>query len=123
MGEVHFLRAYYYFGTVQQWGPIPLTLKPSGGLELEWERAPVSEVYDAIVEDLEFAVEHCPEVQTDYGRVTKDAARHYLAKVLLTRASAVEDDRGGNKNEDLAKAAALMPSNNRKRHSSAFRRH
>ena len=111
LGEVHFLRANFLFLLVQQWGPIPYHLVPSSGSEKEWPRQPVSQVYDDIIKDLEFARENCPEEQTDYGRVTKNAARHYLAKVLLTRASGTDTDplfgRGGNRDEDLARAAAM----------------
>jgi len=113
MGEVRFLRAIYLFMLVQQWGPIPYHLVPSSGSEKEWPRQPVSKVYDDIIADLQFAVDNCVEKQNDdnYGRVTKNAARHYLAKVLLTRACGTDTDpmfgRGGNRNEDLARAAAL----------------
>lgn len=114
--EVRFIRAFHYFTLVQQFGSIPLTLEASSGLEYEWPRTPVSEVYDAIVTDMEWAYNHIPEVQNQYGRVTKDAVRHYWAKVLLTRASYVPDpaddpvnyDRGGNPTEDLQKAAQLI---------------
>ncbi|MFC2138436.1 RagB/SusD family nutrient uptake outer membrane protein [Bacteroidota bacterium] len=86
MGEARFIRAWLYFLLVQQWGAIPLKLEPTKGLERYFVRNSVSEIYEAIIDDLTFAVENCPETQDDYGRVTKDAARHYLAKVLLTRA-------------------------------------
>jgi hypothetical protein len=109
--EVRFLRAMFLFLLVQQWGPIPYHLVPSSGSETEWPRRPVSEVYDDIIRDLEFAYQYCPEKQSEYGRVTKNAARHYLAKVLLTRASGTDTDpffgRGGNKEEDLTLAAAM----------------
>jgi hypothetical protein len=94
MGEARFLRAYYYFQLVQQFGAIPLTLEPSGGAELEWPRIPVPEVYDAIIADLTYAAHKLPETQSDYGRVTANAARHYLAKAYLTRGSAVTEERG-----------------------------
>jgi hypothetical protein len=114
--EVRFIRAYHYFVLVQQFGAIPLTLEASSGLEYEWPRTPISEVYDAIVADLEWAYGHIPETQDQFGRVTRDAVRHYWAKVLLTRASYVPDaadnprdyDRGGNPQADLQKAAELI---------------
>lgn len=114
--EVRFLRAYHYFLLVQQWGALPLTFEPSSGLEYEWPRHPVSEVYEKIIEDLQWAYDHIPETQDDYGRVTKDAVRHYWAKVLLTRASYVADseddpdnyDPGGDPTTDLQKAAQLI---------------
>ena len=40
-----------------------------------------------IVADLEAAIAALPARQNDYGRATKPAAEHMLAKVLLTRAS------------------------------------
>jgi hypothetical protein len=114
--EVRFIRAYHYFVLVQQFGAIPLTLEPSSGLEFEWPRDPVSDIYDAILADLEWAYDHIPEVQSQFGRVTKDVVRHYWAKVLLTRASYEPDpadnprdyDRGGNPAADLQKAADLI---------------
>jgi len=114
--EVRFLRAYHYFVLVQQFGAIPLTLEPSSGLEYEWPRIPISEVYDAIIADLEWSYEHIPETQSQFGRVNKDVVRHYWAKVLLTRASYVPEpgdnprdyDRGGDPTADLQKAATLI---------------
>ncbi len=116
LAEARFIRAYHYFTLVQQFGSIPLKLQPTIALEYEWPRIPVKEVYNAIVEDLEWAYEHCPETQAQIGRVTKDAVRHYLAKVLLTRASYVPDpaddplnyERGGNPATDLQRAALLI---------------
>lgn len=114
--EVRFIRAYHYFVLVQQFGAIPLTLEASSGLQYEWPRIPISEVYDAIVDDLEWAYDHIPDIQDQFGRVTKDAVRHYWAKVLLTRASYVPDpaddprdyDRGGDPAADLQKATELI---------------
>jgi hypothetical protein len=116
MAEVRFIRAYQLFTLVQQFGAIPFSLEPSSGLEEEWPRVPVREVYEAILDDLQWAYEYIPETQDQYGRVTKDAVRHYWAKVLLTRASYVPDasddpdnyDPGGDPTADLTKAAELI---------------
>lgn len=116
LAEARFIRAYHYYMLVQQFGAIPLKLEPTTTLEYEWPRTSVSEVYQAIVADLEWAYIHCPETQSDIGRVTKDAVRHYLAKVLLTRASYVSNpaddpfnyNRGGVPAEDLQRAATLI---------------
>lgn len=94
LAEVRFLRAFQYFMLVQQFGAIPLKLKPSLAIELEFERASVADVYKAIIADLRFAAGTLPEKQADYGRATANAARHYLAKVYLTRGSAVTAQRG-----------------------------
>ncbi|HYC86627.1 MAG TPA: RagB/SusD family nutrient uptake outer membrane protein [Chryseosolibacter sp.] len=94
MAELRFLRAYYYFMLVQQFGPVPITLKASEGVQLEFERAPVSEVYQVIISDLRAAESVLPETQSQRGRITKHAAQHFLAKAYLTRGSAVLEERG-----------------------------
>lgn len=93
LAELRFLRGYYYFMLVQQFGAIPLTLKQEES-RLEWPRTSVAEVYNAIIDDLTFAAHYLPETQSEWGRATANAARHYLAKVYLTRGSAVTEQRG-----------------------------
>ncbi|TVT42933.1 RagB/SusD family nutrient uptake outer membrane protein [Hymenobacter setariae] len=94
LGELRFLRAYYYFQLVQQYGAIPLVLQPTEGVQLEYTRAPVSDVYRAIISDLRFAATNLGPTTSDFGRATQGAAQHYLAKVYLTRGSAITDVRG-----------------------------
>ena len=86
VGEVKFLRAHYYFLLVQFWGPVHLTLEETVGVETEAERTPESEIYDAIIQDLEDAIAVLPDRQSEFGRITKPAAQHGLALVYLTRA-------------------------------------
>jgi starch-binding outer membrane protein, SusD/RagB family len=86
VAEAKFLRAHYYFILVQQFGPLHLSLQETTEIQTTASRAPVKEVYDVIVADLESAISALPASQTDYGRATKPAAEHMLAKVLLTRA-------------------------------------
>ncbi len=87
VAEARFLRAHYYFILVQTFGPIHLTLKETTDIQTTASRAPVKAIYDAIVADLEFAITALPVKQNDYGRASKAAAEHMLAKVLLTRAT------------------------------------
>lgn len=94
LAELRFLRGYYYFQLVQQFGSIPLILEPITGVRLEFEKAPVADIYNAIIADFRFAAENLPAAQADHGRATADAARHFAAKAYLTRGSAVEDERG-----------------------------
>lgn len=103
LGEVRFLRAYNYYKLVLSFGDIPLKLDETTQALTEFKRSPAKEVYSQVIEDLIFAEEHLPEVQKNYGRVTKGAAQHLLAKVYLTRASAVTEDRG-TQSDDLDKA-------------------
>ncbi len=86
IGEVRFLRAFFYFHLVQTFGDVPLFLSENRGVITEMERTPAAEVYDAIEADLAAAIDALPVVQSNYGRATKGAAQHLLAKVLLTRA-------------------------------------
>ena len=123
--EVRFIRAYHYFQLVQQFGAIPVSLEPSSAAKYEWPRISAKEVYEIILDDLKWAYDNIThdvaETQNEYGRITKDAVRHYWAKVLLTRAcgnklyNAATDadearnyDVGGNYTEDLTKAATLI---------------
>lgn len=94
IAELRFLRAFYYFMLVQQFGDIPVSLDGSLDVRLEFEREPVEDVYRIILGDLRAAEAVLPTSQSQAGRVTKGAAQHYLAKVYLTRGSAVTDQRG-----------------------------
>lgn len=104
MGEARFLRALYYFLLVQTYGDVPLLLEASFEPRTNIKRSPVSVVYQSIINDLRYAEEVLPPASaTDYGRATKGAAQHLIAKVYLTRASAVTEDRG-QKSTDLDSA-------------------
>lgn len=85
LGEVRFLRAHYYFLLVQHFGPVHLTLEETVGVETDAERTAEDVIYAAIEEDLQFAIDHLPESQSQFGRATQPAAKHMLSLVLLTR--------------------------------------
>ncbi len=86
MAEVRFLRALYYFYLVQMFGPLHITLHEITAPTTEAHRYPLDSVYDGvIIPDLQYAEAHLPAVQQDYGRATKGAVQHLLAKVYLTR--------------------------------------
>jgi starch-binding outer membrane protein, SusD/RagB family len=88
LGEARFLRALNYFNLVRLWGDVPLVTKETRGLEgLYVTRNPKEEVYQLIIEDLQFAEQNLPASysNTDKGRATSGAATGLLAKVYLTR--------------------------------------
>lgn len=86
IAEVRFLRAFYYFNIVTTFGDAHLSLEETEGIEVEANKTSQSEIYSqAIVADLEFAIDNLPDEQSDYGRATKPAAEFLLAKALLTR--------------------------------------
>ncbi|MDQ2178681.1 RagB/SusD family nutrient uptake outer membrane protein [Marinifilum sp. D714] len=85
IGEVQFLRAYYYFELVKWFGPVPLKIDERFALgdETSIPRSPVADVYAQIERDLVAAIEVLPDVPEQTGRVTRGAARALLGKVYL----------------------------------------
>jgi hypothetical protein len=94
IGEARFLRALNYFNLVRCWGEVPLRTQPvepgEGGLPV----SPIQDIFDVIINDLEYASEHCwgfSETRNGYanniGRVTKASAHAMLAKVYVQIAS------------------------------------
>jgi hypothetical protein len=58
LSEAKFLRAYYYFELVQIFGKVPLLLQENIGSLTEMKRAPVADIYNAIISDLRFAADN-----------------------------------------------------------------
>ncbi|WP_069659623.1 RagB/SusD family nutrient uptake outer membrane protein [Arcticibacter eurypsychrophilus] len=87
LGEGYFMRAFDYFKLVKQFGGVPLKLIPSTVAEFEFTRATDQEVYTQIISDFIQAYEYLPETAAQTGRITKNAAAHFLAKAYLYRAS------------------------------------
>ena len=83
VAEARFLRAHYYYILVIHFGDVHLTLDETIGTETEANRTPEQEIWQQIIDDLEFAEQILPETQSDWGRVTRNAARHHLALVHL----------------------------------------
>jgi len=102
VSEARFLRAYYYFTLVQQFGAVHLSTAETKEPTTQASRADITAIYQVIEDDLRTAVQHLPNTQTDYGRATKPAAEHLLARVLLTRATSAAA-----KDSDYADAAVL----------------
>jgi starch-binding outer membrane protein, SusD/RagB family len=107
IAEAKFIRAHHYFLLVQLFGPIDLQLSENIVPNKKVSRATVSEVYTAIIADLESAIPDLEgaKVSVQYGRATRPAAQHLLGKVYLTRGSS-EAKQG----DDFAKAEALFKS-------------
>ena len=102
LAEVRFLRAYYYYLLVEQFGDVPLVTDEITGAVTHFDRTPEEDVYKFIITELEASVGSLPAVFDEFGRVTKGAANHLLALVYLTRgykSYAVSDD--------FSKAASL----------------
>ena len=85
VGEAKFIRAYCLFSLVQQFGDIPMPLEETISANKEVIRVPSAQVYTQIITDLTEAEAVLPASASDYGRATKGAAQHLLARVYLTR--------------------------------------
>lgn len=88
IGEVHFMRAFYYFQLVRVFGGVPLVDFVIDSSE-RWQqpRATADEVYDHIIADLIEAERllwnRSQFPASDLGRATKGAAQAMLCKVYL----------------------------------------
>ena len=88
LGEAKFLRAFYYFLLVQNFGDVPLNLKFNTTPSTVATRAPIKDVYAAMIKDLTEASAELPNTPSSLpskGRASKAAAMHLLAKVYLTK--------------------------------------
>ncbi len=89
-GEAKFLRAFYYFDLVKTFGKVPLIDHPVTASDaLNIARNPVSDIYQLIIADLQFAIANLPPTYAaaDKGRATKYAAEGILALVYMTRSA------------------------------------
>lgn len=86
VGEVKFLRAFYYLNLVDKFGGVPLiTDAPNADTQESMPRNSKEEVVKQILQDLDDAAAVLPEnyASSDLGRVTKGAALALKARVLL----------------------------------------
>jgi len=93
--EVTFLKAYYHFLLLRQYGPVPIIYEnvPVGAsvADVKPERNSVDECVDYIIELIDKAIPDLELIQenpqNDLGRVTRAAAASIKAKVLVYAAS------------------------------------
>lgn len=102
LAEVRFLRAYYYYLLVEQFGDIPIVEEEINGVATHFDRASEESVYQFIISELEASKNNLPDVAEEFGRITKGAVNHLLALMHLTRG--YKSYAAGN---DFAMAASL----------------
>ena len=103
LGEGYFMRAFNYQKLIKQYGGVPLKLSPSTTPEREFSRNTAQEVMEQIISDFTKAYNLLP-TSGETGKITKDAAAHFLAKAYLFRASEINKNwNGSTKTEDLTK--------------------
>lgn len=94
VGEAHFLRAYFYFELMKEYGPVVIAPEEGWPLDTPMDELLVprnswDECVDFVVNELKLAVENLPETQPDveFGRPTKGAAYAVMSRLLLYSAS------------------------------------
>lgn len=112
VAEAHFLRAFFNFFIVEQFGGKYLPTTHTTAPLTEIPVSSVDDFYALIFTDLKFAIQHLPKVQQERGRATKGAAYHLYAKACLQYAAY---DSAPNKQQlyTEAKTAALELINNK----------
>jgi hypothetical protein len=86
IGEVHFLRALYYWLIVETWGGVHFTTDEAKGVITTANKTPVEKFYDLIFSDLDNAIANLDgRLNPEGGRVTRAAAEAFKARMLLTR--------------------------------------
>lgn len=92
IGEVRFIRGYYYFNLVRFFGGVPKVVRvPKDAQDANTDpafqtRASVDTIYNVITQDLQFAAANLPlRAQAAVGHANKGAAQALLAKTYLYR--------------------------------------
>lgn len=86
--ETLFLRAYYYFLLVQNWGDVPYITVPTEGArpeDVQVARTPALDVYDRIIKDMNDALPYVADIdELGYGgKISRSAVHGILARVHL----------------------------------------
>lgn len=107
LGEGYFFRAFNYLKLVRQYGGVPINLKTTNVVYLEFTRASAEDVLKQVIADFTEAYNLLSNTGGP-NKITKDAAAHYLAKAYLTRASEINDSwNSATKSADLQQVVAL----------------
>lgn len=109
LAEARFMRGFMYFYMVQQWGGVPIVSTYDPAVEREFPRNSHQESIQFVIDDFKAAYDNLVNPQTHSpGRVSKDAAAHFLAKALLYRQSEIcAAFNASTSNEDLTEALRL----------------
>ena len=103
LAELRFLRAFYHFTLIEQFGAIVINDEPTlQGPRLELPRASLVESFDFVISEMEAVL---PDLKDDRARVSRAAANHYLAKAYLTRAWDLDQNADFAKAQEYAEAA------------------
>ncbi len=120
VGEVYFLRAFYFFEVIKRYGGMPIIDKVlAPGENLMFPRNTYKECVEYILKDCESAIGLLPVSRPDneMGRITKGAAMALKARMLLYAASPLWDQEFTNPDKwqlaaDAAKAVINLRDEN-----------
>lgn len=82
VAEAKYLRAFSYFYLVRAWGEIPIRTEDNNS-DSDVPRSSLSDVYDFILSDLDYAEANLPDMQDITGRPDIYAAKSVLSHVYL----------------------------------------
>lgn len=85
LAEVRFIRAYYYYLLVENFGNVPIVEEEINTAITHFEPRSEEEVYNFMIADLQQSIETADRTSVEFGRVTRDASKHLLALIHLTR--------------------------------------
>lgn len=108
-GEIRFLRAFYHFILMEQFGGVCINSEYTRTPVTSIPRSTLEESYNFVIPEMEQALIDLPPT-SDVGRITKVTANHYLAKVYLTRAWDLGDNADFNKAIQYADAVIASKS-------------
>lgn len=83
IAEARFLRAFFYFELVHFFGDVPLYREVPTVESASIKQTPKSEVLAFIHEDLDFAIQHLPDVPYTDGHAVKGTAMGYKTRILM----------------------------------------
>ena len=102
VAEARFIRAYYYYLLVEQFGDIAIVEDEITSAVTDFSKSSEKDVYKFILSELNDIVGVLPALQSNFGRITQGAAKHLMSLVYLTRGYKTYAE-----SNDFAQAASL----------------
>ena len=85
IAELRFIRAYYYYLLVENFGKVPIVKDEINSVITHIPPNTEQEVFEFMVAELNLAIPNLDLTTTSFGRVTQGAAKHLLSLIHLTR--------------------------------------
>ncbi|TDW97584.1 RagB/SusD family nutrient uptake outer membrane protein [Dinghuibacter silviterrae] len=103
LAECHFMRGLAYYYLVSNWGAVPIIYDNTNQLSDSLLRNTIESVWQFILMDMRYAVNHLPTASYQPGRINKYSAEGMLAKFYLIR-SGLDKTLGNRTQSDLDSA-------------------